>query len=86
MKDRDRLQHVIDCANTPLMADVLKERELLLTERNKMIDERDALRKTLNDIQQITDRWRDMELVYGSITRREICGEIYAILSNKGKV
>lgn len=37
IEDRDRLQHIMDCANTPLMADVLKERDALKAENDKLI-------------------------------------------------
>ena len=37
--DRDRLQHTIDCANTPLMADVLKERDGLKAKVERLTEE-----------------------------------------------
>jgi hypothetical protein len=54
--ERDRLQHYIDCANTPLMVDVLRERDEAIAARDlahahilQLETERDALRRQLGD-------------------------------------
>ena len=61
-KEIERLKHFIDCAKTPLMADVMRERDSYLT-RIQMVEEyriNDTLTKQLSEaLLRATGKWKD---------------------------
>ena len=57
-KEIERLKHIIECAKTPLMADVMRERDAYLA-RIQMVEEyrvNDHLKSRLAKLEEIADR------------------------------